>query len=154
MPEYALSPNNWPFAWGSKPHLTHASLCHSQSITKQHLDRFSSFAQITAQCRYTLQRVTPFPLNLLLSVANLDPIQHVPRAYPSSQPKRHFDRFSRFPQKTVECPCTLHRDALPPQNCLFPIGDLDLRLIHGSLGSTESSTQTASPPVKPSCMAH
>jgi len=30
------------------------------------------------------------------------------------------------------------------QNCLFPCGDVDLNLIHGSLGPPESSTQTAS----------
>jgi len=31
----------------------------------------------------------------------------------------------------------------PPQKCPFPWGDMDLHLIHGSLGSPESSTQMA-----------
>ena len=38
---------------------------------------------------------------------------------------------------------------LPPHNCPFSWRDVDLHLIHGSLGSPESSTQTASRSVQP-----
>ena len=50
-----------------------------------------------------------------------------------------------FAQTTVECPDTLQWDAHspPPQNLPLPIGDLNPYLIHGSLGSPKSSTQTA-----------
>jgi len=37
----------------------------------------------------------------------------------------------------------------PPQNCRFPWGDLDPHLIHGSLGPSESTTQTASRSLQP-----
>jgi len=40
------------------------------------------------------------------------------------------------------------------QNYPFACGDLNLNLIHGSLGPPESSTQTASWLVKPFCTAH
>jgi len=33
---------------------------HPSPQPKQHLDRFSHFAQLTAECRYTLQRAAPF----------------------------------------------------------------------------------------------
>jgi len=36
-----------------------------------------------------------------------------------------------------------------PQNCPFPLGNLDTHLIHGSLGPPESTTQTASRSVQP-----
>jgi len=38
---------------------------------------------------------------------------------------------------------------LSPQNCLFPWGDLDLHITHGSLGPPESSIQMASWSVQP-----
>ena len=69
---------------------------------------------------------------------------------PTSNPKRHLDRFRRF--------CTVHsRESLyfttgcpvPPQNCRFSWGDLDPHLIHGSLGPPKSTTQTASRSVQP-----
>jgi len=46
---------------------------------------------------------------------------------------------------TAECPYALQWDApIPPKNCPFPWGNLDLHLVNGSLGPPESSTQTAS----------
>ena len=64
---------------------------------------------------------------------------------PSPHRKRHLDRFSRF--------CTAHGREFPyftvgrpfrSQNCPFASGDLDLHLIHGSLGQPEPTSQTAS----------
>jgi len=55
---------------------------------------------------------------------------------------------------TAECPDTLQWDA-PfgrlnfPSKLPLPIGDLNLHLIHSSLGPPESSTQTASRSVQP-----
>jgi len=65
-------------------------------------------------------------------------------AHPSSQPKWHLDRFSRFCTDdrrvslyfTMGCPFSLSK--LP-----LPMGDLDSYLTHGSLGPPDSSTQTA-----------
>jgi len=59
------------------------------------------FAQITAECPYTLQWATPFPLKIAPSNGG-SPIWTPSntwfpgRDHPSPQPKRHLDRFSRF----------------------------------------------------------
>jgi len=46
---------------------------------------------------------------------------------------------------TAQCPDFTMGRPFPPQNCPFPwAGDLDAHLIHGSLGPSESPTQTAS----------
>jgi len=41
-----------------------------------------------------------------------------------------------------------------PQNCLFPLGDLDPHLIHGFLGPPEYSLKSVSWSVRPFCRAH
>jgi len=76
-------------------------LAHLSPNPKRHLDRFSRFC--TAHSRvailYKLQRAAPFPLNIPIPTEDLDPhlIRYIiPWAHPSPQPKRHFDRFSRF----------------------------------------------------------
>jgi len=53
------------------------------------------------------------------------PSNTIPMANPSSQPKRHLDRFSHFCTDDRTLSYTLHRDALPPQNCPFRWGYLD-----------------------------
>jgi len=59
---------------------------------------FSVFAQMTAQCPYTLQSDTPFPLLLPLPVGgDLDPhLIHVSLVNQSPQPKRHLNWCSYF----------------------------------------------------------
>ena len=57
------------------------------------------FAQLTAECRYILQRAAPFPLKIANSYVDLDP-HLIHGSHPNPQPKRHLDRFSRF--------CTAH----------------------------------------------
>jgi len=69
----------------------------------------------------------------------------IPTVYPSPQRKRHLDIDSAvFAQQTAECPYTLQWDAPFPFKIAPSRGRSNLHLIHGSLGATESSTQTAS----------
>ena len=65
-------------------------------------------------------------------------------------PHRHLNRFSRFctDDRRVSLYFTMGHP-FPPQNCPIPWVDLDPHLIRGSLGPTESSTQTASRSVQP-----
>jgi len=104
------------------------------------------FAQMTAKCPYTLQWDAPSPSKLFLSMGDLQPhLIHdflgppepiTQMASWSVQPFLH-----RWPQSV---PILCNGTPLPPQNCPFPWGDLDSHLIHGSLGQSKSSTQTAS----------
>jgi len=78
------------------------------------------------------------------------PIKHmIPWAHSSPQPKRHLDRFSRFRTGDRRMSLYLQWDVLSPSKLPLPMGDLDPHLMHGSLGSPESSTQTASWSVQP-----
>jgi len=57
-----------------------------------------------------------------------------------------------FAQMTAECPYTSQWDVpSPPLKNVLPMGDLELHLIHGSLGPSESSTQTRSESVQSFC---
>jgi len=40
-------PQNYPFAWGSGPHLIHGSCSYPSPQPKRHLDRFSHFRRVT-----------------------------------------------------------------------------------------------------------
>jgi len=106
------------------------------------------FAQLTAECRYTLQWVAPFPsLKITPSHGGYGPhLTHDSWAHLSPQPKWHLDCFSCFCTDdhrvslyfTMGCPFS-------PQNCPFLWGYLDPHLIHGSLGPPESSIQVVQP---------
>jgi len=73
----------------------------------------------------------------------------LPWAHPSSNSKRHLDRFILF--------CIAHSTASlyftmgspSPQNCLFLWGNLDPRLIHDSYGPSKPKTQTAARLLQP-----
>jgi len=69
------------------------------------------FAQVTAECRYTLQWAT-FSPKLPLPTGIWTPIKHtIPWTHPSSQIKQHLYRFSRFcTNDRIECPYTLQWD--------------------------------------------
>jgi len=57
------------------------------------------FAQMAAECPYTLQWDAPFRLKIAASYGGCGPhLIHGSRdgTHPSPQPKRHLDRFSRF----------------------------------------------------------
>ena len=66
---------------------------YPSSHPKRHLDRFSHFAQLTAECRACPGMSFP-KKNWAFALGDLDVM--VPLAHPSPQPKRHLDRFSRF----------------------------------------------------------
>ena len=74
----------------------------------------------------------------------------LPLVHLSPNPKRHFDRFSRFCTTdsseslyfTTGCP-------FPPLKLPLPIGDLDPHVIHGSFGPPKSSAKTASWSLQP-----
>jgi len=63
------------------------------------------FAQMTAECPYTLQLDAHYPLKIAQSLCDLDPIYYTwflgPTRVLNSQPKRHLDRFSRFAGLTI-----------------------------------------------------
>jgi len=55
------------------------------------------FAQMSAECPYTLQCFTRFPTKLPLPMGDLDLMYYmIPWAHPSPQPKWQLDRFSHF----------------------------------------------------------
>jgi len=63
---------------------------------KRYLDRFSRFAQMTAECPYTLQ--WDAPLKIAPTHGGSEPTSNTWSLgrHRSPQPKRHLDRFSRF----------------------------------------------------------
>jgi len=131
---------NCPFSWGDLgPHLIHDSSRHNPNCITI---ASAIFAQATVECPYTLHWAPLFP-KIAPShggswphlIRYLGPIRaHKPNGISISS--------AVFAQMTAECPYTLHWDAPFPQNCPFPWGIWsDPHLIHGSLGSAESSTQ-------------
>ena len=98
---------------------------HPNLNPKRHLDRFSRFAQLTAESCYTSQWSAPFPLKISPSHGRSGHPSYtvmVPWAHPSPQPKRHLDWFSHVCTGdlrvslyfTMVCP-------FPLQNCPFPL---------------------------------
>jgi len=83
------------------------------------------FAQLTAECRYTLQRAAPSPLQITPLYGDLDPhLTHDPlspseptiqTASPSVQPF--------FAPMTAECPYILQWDAPLPSNLPLFMGE-------------------------------
>jgi len=142
----------WAFPWGHtgatwrirlnlcllRPTSTRVHIPNGKSIGSA-----DSFAQLTAESPYTLQRVPLFP-KTAPSSGMWTPSNTTPWAHPRPQPKQHLDLvYSFFGQMTAECPRVSRS---------FPVktapshGGIWTRshLIHGSLGPPESSTQTAS----------
>jgi len=64
---------------------------HPSPQPKRHLDQFSRFAQVTAECPYTLQWGALPPQNCPFSWGSGPHL-----IYGCPQPKRHLDRCSRF----------------------------------------------------------
>ena len=112
----------------------------------------SVFAQLTAESPYTLQWAAPFPpRNCPFAWGSEPHLIMLSWAHPSSQPKRHLDRFSRF--------CTAHTYTLqwtiPSSSKLFLCRrDLDHCLMRGSLGPLESTPQTYLDRFSHFCGAH
>jgi len=71
-------------------------------------------------------------------------------AHPSTNPKRHLDRFSRFCTARGRASLYFTMDCqFPPQNCQFPWGNPDPHLTNDSLGPLEPKTQTKSQLLQP-----
>jgi len=127
---------------------------HACPQPKQHLSRFSHFFHSSRHGVVGHVRVCSFPEKFPPRKRRSGPhLIHV-FAYPSSQLKRHLDRFSRF--------CTAHRTASlyfspgrpSPSPLKMPIPmvrphSLNLYLTHDSLLQSELTTQTASRVVQP-----
>jgi len=96
------------------------------------------FAQLAADCRYTLQRAAPFPLKITLSHRGSGPpsntwfLVHIRARNPNGISVSRFCTDDRG----VSLYFTMGHP-LPPQNCPFPWGS-GLHLIHGSLGPPKS----------------
>ena len=70
-------------------------------------------------------------------------------ALASPKLKLHLDWFSCFYSSPQSVPILYNRQLLPLSKLPLPMGDLDPRLIHGSLDQPESSAQTACRSVQP-----
>ena len=108
------------------------------------------FAQLTPERRYILRRIAfplKFPLHMEVSGPHLIHDSFDPSAHTSY--KRHLHSSAILVQLAPECPCNLHRAAaFSPYNS-HSGGDLEPHQLHGCLGPTESSAQTASRSVQP-----
>jgi len=95
------------------------------------------FEQITAECRYTLQRAAPSPLKLPLPMGDLDrPPSNTWFLGPIQAHNQNGILIgSAIFADDCRCLYTLQWDAhFSHQNCPCPWGNLDCHLIHGSLG--------------------
>jgi len=71
-------------------------------ITNDVLMGWATFAQLTAECPYTLQWAPSFPSALSLQVEVTGPhLMHCSLGPPKSQPKWHFDWFGGFAGLTI-----------------------------------------------------
>ena len=132
---------------------TCASSAHPSPQPKRQIDRFSRF--FTAHGRkslyFTMATLSP-ELPFLWAIWTpshswfLGPFRdHNPNGITIGS--------AVFTQMTTECPYTLQWAAPSPSKLPLRMGDLDLNLIHGSLGQPECSTQTASRSVCRFCRA-
>ena len=133
------------------PHLLHASLGLPESTLHAALWSVQPFfAELKAVSRYTLQQATPFsPWKLPLPTGDLNPHPiHGSLGSPEPQHKRHLDWFNCF--------CTAHGRASLyftmgrplPSKLPLSTGVSGHHVIHSSVDSKESSTQTASQSVE------
>jgi len=73
----------------------------------------------------------------------------LPWTHLSQQPKEHLNRFSHFCTVHGRVLLHMHMHILSPKNCTCTWGDMEIHLIHDSLGPPESKSQTASRSVQP-----
>ena len=120
---------------------------HPSPQPKRHLDRFSHSHSSRQHRPACPDMYVPSAKNCSL---DLDRIYYmVPGVYPTQHPKRHLDRLSRF--------CTAHDrqflyftiGVLVSQKLPFPMGDLDLHVIHYCLSPSKPEIQTASRSLEP-----
>jgi len=109
------------------------------------IDRFSLFAQLTAEC----SRACPgMSFSLIISPshgASGPRLTHYSLG-PSKQKIQNsiWISLAIFAQFTAECPYTLQWVAPSPSKLPLPMGDVDPDLIRGCLGPSKSTSQTAS----------
>jgi len=112
-------------------------------------------AQLTAECHYTLQWAAPFPLKIAPAHGICTPSNTCflgpTRVH---NPNGIWIGSAVFTQFMVECLYTLQWAALSPLKIVPSQWDLDLHLIHDSLGPLKSSTQMASRSVQLFLQAH
>jgi len=115
-------------------------LAHSSPQPKRQMDRFSRFC--TAYGTNALYNGRPYPTELPFPTGDQNlPCNTMLWAHVSSQPKRHFDRFSRA--CTDDCRVSLYGLPVSPSKLFLPMLASGPHVIHGSLGPTESGTQMA-----------
>jgi len=124
---------------------------HPSPQPKRQIDRFSSFAQLTAKSPYTLQWA---PLSPKIAPSHggsgTPSITWFLGLFWAHNPNGITIGSAVFAQMTAECPYNVQWDApFLPQNSPVSWGIWTPHLIHGSLGQPESSTQTASQSVQP-----
>ena len=110
-----------------------------ESITEMANGSVQPFAQLTAEVPI-LYNESPYPPKLPFPTGDLDlPCNTMLWAHVRSQPKRHFDRFSRA--CTDDCRVSLYGLPVSPSKLFLPM--LASGPVHGSLGPPESGTQMA-----------
>ena len=147
-----LAPNNCLFAWG----IWAPSNTCSPGPTRLHNPNgvtmgSAVFAQITAECRYTLQRAAHYPLKLSIPMCDLDlhlTYDSLGPSKPTTQSaSRSVQSFLHIWPQSV--PILYHGTPLSPIKIAPSHGGLGPYLIHGSVGPPESTTQTASRSMQP-----
>ena len=143
-------PKNCPFLWeGSGPHLIHDSFSQIESTVNRISIGSAVFAQVTAECPYTLQWA---PLSTRIAPSHGGSGTHLTRdSLGPYEPTNQTASLSVQPF-LHRWPHSVHfamGRPFPPQNCPFPLGYLVPHPTHGSLGPPESSTQMASRSVQP-----
>ena len=136
---------NCPFTWGSGLPSNICFLGPPKSITQTASQSIQSFLQSSLLRVLRHVGTCSFPLKIALPVGDLDPISNVlPWVHLTQHPitaSRSLQPFLHSSWQTV--PILYNGRPFSPKLPL-PMGDLDPHLLHGSLGLSESSTQTSS----------
>ena len=146
MPRHVLSPNNCPFASGIWPHLMHASLGLLESITHQHLDRFSHF------CTVQIRVFSDMSFQLKIAPSHGDLYPHLicgflgPPDLASKMASRAVQLFLYSSWQKVPI---LYSGRPFPQKLPLCMGRIWTPSIHDSLGPSKPITQTASRSLQP-----
>ena len=125
---------------------------HPSPQPKQHLDRFSRIRTGDRRVSLYFTMGRPFPPSKLpLPIGDLDlHLIHgslVPPESSTQMASRSVQPFSHRGPQSV--PILYSGTPLSPSQLLLPMGGSGPHLMHGSFGSPESSTQTASRSVQP-----
>jgi len=137
-----------PCSGASGPHVIYASLGPPESITQNCISIGSAvFAQLTAECCYTLHRAAPLPLIITPSQGGYGPPSNTWFLGPirAHNPKGISIQFRRFCTGDCTTGCPFPHKIAPSHGC----GGCGPQSNNSSLGPPESSTQTASRSLEP-----